>query len=382
MAFSPGVRSAANDPLAPTGSQADAVTDPQTDTDTDTAAHGTTEGPGGADVPGRGFAGPLRDLMYGHIHASALRAVVEHRIADLLAEGPRTAEDLAGRSGTRTEPLRRVLRLLAARGLFHEEEGTFALTAEGTPLRTDVPGSQHAPVLMFTDEMFRLAAAGLPETLRTGEPGFDAAFGRPFFAHLAAAPEQSSLFDAAMTSRPGSVDEVVAADYPFPAHGTVVDVGGGRGGLLREVLSRSPGLTGVLFDRPETVAAHGMDSAGPVGRWRAEGGDFFASVPRGGDLYVLKNILHDWSDEDCLRILATVRAAAAPGTRLLVVDAVLPADGSPHPGHELDIIMLMMLRGRERTAAEFAGLLARSGFRLVRTLPTRTISSVVEAEAV
>ncbi|MFG7944173.1 methyltransferase [Streptomyces cacaoi] len=358
------------------------------------------------------FPSPLYDLMYGHIHASVLRAVVLHGIPDLLADGPLTAGELAARSGTRVEPLRRVLRLLAARGLFREfpashtspaspesrvshaspvshesddeqrGESVFGLTESGAALRSDVPGSQRAPVLMFTDEMFHRSAAALPGTLRSGEPGFDAAFGVPFFDYLADAPDKSGLFDAAMTSRPGTSNADIAESCPFPASGTVVDVGGGRGGLLREVLVRFPGLTGVLFDRPGTVAGHLLDDEALTGRWRAEDGDFFTAVPRGGDVYLLKNVLHDWPDEDCVRILGVLRAAVEPGTRLFVVDAVLPGDGSAHPAFAVDIIMLMLVRGRERTAGEFRDLLARSGFRLDHVVPTPSLSSVVVAEAV
>ena len=331
---------------------------------------------------GRMPGGPVYDLMYGHIHASALRAVAEFGIADLLADGPRSAGELAELSGARAEPLRRVLRLLASRGLFREERGTFALTEEGAVLRADVPGSQRAPVLMFTDDMFRRAASRIPGTLRTGEPGFDAAHGRPFFAYLGENPDERRLFDTAMSTRVGTVDAHLTEAYPFPESGTVVDVGGGRGGLLRHLLTELPGLTGVLHDRPGTVAGNLLNGAVPQERWRAEGGDFFTSVPEGGDLYVLKSILHDWPDEDCLRILRTVRRAAAPGTRLLVVDAVLPDDGSAHPAVALDIVMLMILRGRERTAGEFGALLGEAGFRMLRVVPTRSVSSVVEAEAV
>ncbi|MGW8375090.1 methyltransferase [Streptomyces sp. ODS28] len=335
------------------------------------------------DGPRTGAVPPLFDLMYGHIGASVLRTVVQYGIPDLLAEGPRTAEDLAAASGAQAGPLRRLLRLLATRGLFAEDaDGTFALTEEGTLLRSDVPGSQHAPALMYTDEMFRRAAEGLAETLRTGEPGFEAAYGLPFFEHLAAKPEKGSLFDAAMTTRISNADERIAAACPLPAGGTAVDVGGGRGALLSELLTRSPGLHGVLYDRPETVAEHLLDTEELKGRWRAESGDFFTGVPSGGDVYLLKNILHDWPDEDCLRILGTLRAAVTPGTRLLVIDAVLPGDGTPHPAVSIDIIMLMMVRGKERTAAEFEELLSRSGFRFLRVLPTGVMPSIVEAEAV
>lgn len=326
---------------------------------------------------------PLHDLMYGHIHASALRAVTVHGIADLLADGPRTPEDLAARSRTQADPLRRVLRLLATRGLFREHpDGTFTVTEAGSALRDGVPGSQRAAVLLFTDEMFRRSAAGIPDTLNTGQAGFDAAYGLPLFDHLSATPEASGLFDAAMTSLTGSVNAPLVSGYPFPGTGTVVDVAGGRGGLLREVLTRHPGLSGILFDRPETVTGHLLDTEELAGRWSTQGGDLFTSVPTGGDLYLLKNILHDWPDEDCLRILAACRAAMKPGTRLLVIDAVLPADGTPHPAIALDIVMLMTLKGRERTAAEFENLLERTGFRLERIVPASSLSSIIEAQAI
>ncbi|MBZ4320864.1 SAM-dependent methyltransferase [Streptomyces sp. SCA2-4] len=322
--------------------------------------------------------------MYGHIHASALRAVVVHGIPDLLADGPRTADDLAARSGTETEPLRRVLRLLAARGIFHDHgDGTFGLAEDGQELRADVPGSQRAAVLLFTDEMFRRSAEGLPDTVRTGRTGFDAAYGVPFFDHLSSEPEKGRLFDAAMTSlAPDEANQRLARACPFPDGGTVVDVAGGRGGLLRAVLTEHPGLTGVLFDRPETVAGHLLDTGELTGRWRVEAGDVFTSVPDGGDVYLLKHILHDWPDEDCLRILTTIRRAMSLGARLLVIDAVLPADGSPHPAVALDVVMLMTLQGRERTAPEFEDLLARTGFRLDRVVRTPSLTSVLEATAV
>ncbi|WP_030019197.1 methyltransferase [Streptomyces monomycini] len=328
-------------------------------------------------------ATPLHDLMYGHLYASALRTVALYGIADLLADGPLPAEELAARSGTQAGPLRRVLRLLAMRGLFRAEaDGTFSLEEGGQALRTEVPGSRRDAVLLFTDAMYRRSATGLEDTLRTGEPGFEAAYGTPFFAHLAGTPDAGRLFDTAISSLTDGVNEQIAGSYPFPDSGTVVDVAGGRGGLLRAVLDRSPGLTGVLFDRPGTVTSHLLDTGEPAGRWRTEGGDLFTAVPEGGDLYLLKNILHDWPDEDCLRILGTVRRAMAPGTRLLVIDAVLPADGTPHPAVPLDIVMLMVLHGRERTAAEFEELLSRSGFTVRRVLPTPSLTSIVEAEAV
>ncbi|WP_237289550.1 methyltransferase [Streptomyces gilvosporeus] len=343
----------------------------------------STPRPEAAELNNPRTASPLHDLMYGHIHASALRAIARHRIADHLAQGPRTAHALAAATGLDAAALHRVLRLLATRGLFAEHgDGTFALTEAGHDLRSDTEGSQLPRILLFTDEMFRRAADGIEGTLRTGEPGFDAAYGMPFFDHLAATPDKSHVFDQAMTALTSGADEAVADACPFPESGTVVDIGGGRGGLLRQILTTHPGLNGILFDQPGTLADHLLDGDDLAGRWHTQGGDFFTTAPTGGDLYLLKNVLHDWSDDDCLRILTTVRHAMRPATRLLLVDAVLPGDGTPHPAAALDIVMLMTLKGRERTAAEFEDLLTRSGFRLLRVLPTRALSSVLEAEAV
>jgi hypothetical protein len=329
------------------------------------------------------MSSPLNDLMFGHIHSAALRAVAVHRVADHLADGPRTAEDLARRTGTHGPSLRRVLRLLAVKGLFRENgQGAFELTESGQPLRSDVPGSQQPAVMMITDTMMGRSADGLTGTLRTGESAFEAAYGVPFFEHLLKSPEDRAVFDAGMAALSGTEDELVAQSYDFPDAACVIDVGGGRGGLLRAVLSRGPGLSGVLFDQHATVAEHVLEHPDAAGRWRAEGGDFFTAVPSGGDVYLLKHILHDWDDEDALRILGAVRRAATAGSRLLVVDAVLPAGSEPHPAVELDVVMLMAVKGRERTEAEFASLLERAGFALRRVLPTPVMPSIVEAVAV
>lgn len=326
---------------------------------------------------------PLHDLMYGHVNSAALRAVAVHRIADHLADGPRTAEELAARTGTHGPALRRILRLLATRGLFSEDRrGAFRLEEAGQPLRTGVPGSQLAGALMMTDPVFGRSADRLVDTLRTGEPSFDLAHGMPFFEHLLKSPDDRAMFDAGMAALSGPVDERVAQSYAFPQGARLVDVGGGRGGLLRAALTREPTLAGVLFDQPATLAEHVLDRPELAGRWRTVSGDFFTNVPAGGDFYLLKHVLHDWNDQDALRILGSIRRAADAGSRLLIVEAVLPEGSGQHPGMQLDIVMLMVVTGRERTAAEFESLLARAGFRLDRILRTPSLPSVLEAVAV
>ncbi|MEE4423140.1 methyltransferase [Streptomyces bugieae] len=328
------------------------------------------------------LAAQLMDHAMGHLFSAALRTAAQHRLADHLAGGPRTVEQLAAATGTHAPHLRRVLRYLAARGIFHEDAtGAYQLTPAARPLRTDVPDSLHTAVLMATDELFLRTSAGMPEAVRHGGASFERLFGAPFFEHLGAHPATRQLFDDGMASLSTPVDEAVAGAYPFPETGTVVDVGGGRGGLLRAVLRRRPQLTGVLFDQAPPLAHHLLDGDELKGRWRTQEGDFFATVPEGGDVYVLKHVLHDWPDDHCRRILRACRAATAPGTRLLVVDCVLPPGNAPHFGKTLDVAMMAVLDGQERTAEEFATLLSAGGFRLTRVLPTAAFPSIVEAVA-
>ncbi|GHF21171.1 methyltransferase [Streptomyces morookaense] len=323
----------------------------------------------------------LMEEAFGFLHSAALRAAASLRLADRLADGPRTAAELAADTGTDGAALQRLLRHLASRGVFREDDtGAFGLTPAGHALRTDVPGSLHPAVLLLTDDMFLHSSAGLAETVRTGESAFPGVFGTPFFQHLEADGAAREVFDAGMAAFSGPLDDVVAAAYPFPERGTVVDVGGGRGGLLRAVLLRHPGLSGVLFDRAAAVREPLLATQELTGRWRAEPGDFFAAVPD-GDVLLLKHVLPDWSDEDCVRILNSCRRALAPGGRVLVVDAVPPPGNAPHPGKDLDLLMMTALGGSTRTPAELDALFARSGLRHIRTLPTPGFASIVEAAA-
>ncbi|MFJ6791590.1 methyltransferase [Streptomyces angustmyceticus] len=333
--------------------------------------------------------GEPRDLMtylveqaMGHLFSAALRTAAEHRIADHLAAGPRTAGQLAAATGTHAPHLRRVLRYLATRGFFREDAvGAYHLTPAAAPLRTDGPDSLHPAVMMLTDALFRQTSQTVPEAVRHSGASFERITGAPLFEHLRTDPATRRLFDEGMSSLSAPVDAAVAEVYPFPETGTVVDVGGGRGGLLRAALRRHPRLTGVLFDQAPPLAHHLLDEEELKGRWHTLEGDFFASVPEGGDVYVLKHVLHDWPDESCLRILRCCHRAMAAGRRLLVIDAVLPPGNAPHFGKTLDVAMMAVVDGRERTAEEFAALLSAGGFRLTRVLPTTAFPSIVEAVA-
>ncbi|MGW7572446.1 methyltransferase [Streptomyces sp. NPDC054765] len=324
----------------------------------------------------------LMEQAMGPLFSAALRTAAHHRLADHLAEGPRSAEQLATTTGTHAPHLRRILRYLATRGIFREDTaGAYHLTPAAALLRTDAPDSLHPAVMMMTGELFLRAWAAVPEAVQHGGASFERLFGAPLFEHLLSDPAARLLFDNGMSSLSAPVDEAVAAVYPFPEAGTVVDVGGGRGGLLRAALRRHPHLTGVLFDQAPPLAHHLLEGDELKGRWRTEEGDFFASVPEGGDVYVLKHVLHDWPDEACLRILRACHRAMETGRRLLVIDSVLPPGNAPHFGKTLDVAMMAVFEGQERTAQEFATLLSAGGFRLTRVLPTPAFSSIVEAVA-
>ncbi|WP_328386271.1 methyltransferase [Streptomyces sp. NBC_00400] len=330
----------------------------------------------------RDLAAHLMEQAMGHVFSAALRTAAHHRLADHLAAGPRTPEQLAAATGTHAPHLHRVLRYLATRGFFREDAaGAYHLTPAAVPLRTDVPDSMHPAVMMATDELFLRTSAALPEAVGHEGASFERLFGAPLFEHLTTDPATRRVFDDGMSSVSAPVDAAVADVYPFPAVGTVVDVGGGRGGLLRAALRRHPQLTGVLFDQAPPLAHHLLEGDELKGRWRTQEGDFFASVPEDGDVYVLKHVLHDWADDACLRILRSCRRAMAAGRRLLVIDAVLPPGNAPHFGKTLDVAIMAVVDGRERTAEEFATLLSAGGFRLTRVLPTPAFPSIVEAVA-
>jgi SAM-dependent methyltransferase len=315
----------------------------------------------------------------GYLYAAALRAVALLDVADHLVDGPRAAEELAALTGAHGPFLRRLLRYLATRAVFREDEhGRFHLTPAADVLRAGSPRSVRMGVLTATAEPWWLAAGDLVEAVRHGEPAFDRRYGQPFFDHLAANPDMRRQFAEGMAELSAGHVELVTAAYDFPTSGVVVDVGGGVGGLLLAVLRARPGLRGVLLDHRDVVAATVLGQLGEPDRWEAVAGDFFDSVPA-GDLYLVKNVLHDWSDDRCVRILSNCRRAMRPDGRLLVVDAVIPPGNEPHFGKALDMVMMLLLTGQERTRQEFEALFSRSGFRLTRVLPTGGALTVLEA---
>jgi SAM-dependent methyltransferase len=314
--------------------------------------------------PARG----LLDLLVGPFRAYAIYTAAKLGIADRLAGGPRTSAALAEEIGADPDSLARLLRLLAGLGIVSAEDGgRFGLTPRGELLR----GSMGDLAICY-GEQFYAPLAQLPDSVRTGEPSFPEVFGQPWLEYYADNPEAARLFDSAMAAGSAFFAELPGV-HDFARARTVVDVGGGKGALLAALLAGHPHLTGVVLELPHVVATT-RDWLGQQGlgdRCEVIGGDFFASVPAGGDVYLLSRILHDWDDERCLALLGSCRRAMTPGSELLIIERVIPAGGKPSLALEWDIHMLANTGGRERTEAEYRALLDRSGFELrsLRSLP-------------
>jgi hypothetical protein len=306
-------------------------------------------------------------------------------VADALVDGPQTAGAVAAAVGAEPAALQRVLRGLAAEGVLDEQPaGRFALTALGACLRQDTPGSLHGAIVARGDLYVR-AAAGLLEAVRAGGAAFERAYGSSLFAYLSAHPAQGEAFQRSMTDRSRQEAVDVVAAYVFGNFGRLVDVGGGTGVLLAQIIAATPGLRGVLFDRPEVIeqAQERLGAAGLADRCEFVGGDFFAAVPRGGDAYLLSRVIHDWDDEAAHRILTTCHSAMADDGVLLLVEAILPERALESPAAiRMDLHMLILLHGRERTGAEYDRLLERAGFRRTRIVPTRSPVGLGVIEAV
>jgi hypothetical protein len=309
----------------------------------------------------------------------ALYVVAELAIADRLAEGPRTAEALAEAAGAHAPSLYRVLRALASIGVFAEDEyGRFSLTPLADTLRSDQVGSLRGMAQLWGHPGHWEAWGSFLDTVRTGRSAFELAFGVPLFAFFAQRPDVAQLFNQAMTAFSGYEADAVAAAYDFA--GTVIDVGGGQGQLLATILQRFPGTRGVLFDQPAVVTAGTAPLAALGVRERATvvGGDFFTAAPAGGDIYILKNIVHDFDDQQARVILSVVRRAMGTHGRLLVAQEVIPTGNAPSGGKLLDMQMLL-IGGRERTEGEYRDLLAEAGFRLARIIPLQAPLHLLEA---
>ncbi len=333
----------------------------------------------------RDAATTLLRMSWG-IHVSrAVYVAAELGIADLLADGPLSSGELARRTGTHEPSLYRVLRLLAALGVFaHDDVLGFGLTVVGDRLRSDAPAGLRSWAT-FLDAIGAVRGfEHILDTVRTGRPGFDAAHGTTLFEWLDRHPDAAAAFDSAMSERTAAFAPSVAGGYDFSDVRSVVDIGGGRGTLLAEILRRHAHVEGVLFELPAAAARAraGLDGSDLAERCEVVAGDFFGRVPEGADCYVLANVLHDWNDTESTVILRNCRRAMARHGRVLIVERRIPdRDGDAIPTLLSDINMLVITGGRERTDAEYAALLDAAGLRLGAINPAAFPYCVIEGRS-
>ncbi|MCU1385158.1 MAG: O-demethylpuromycin-O-methyltransferase [Acidobacteria bacterium] len=321
---------------------------------------------------------PPSAQMFGMITGFWLSQIIgvaaKLKIADHLRAGPKSAQELATVTGAEPSALFRVLRAAASVGVFQlGADNRFSLTPLGETLASGVPGSMREMAIMQTSKGHWLPWGKLDEAVRTGQPQAVATLGCELFQHYAAAPEEAAAFSAAMGNLSALVASEVATHVDTIGLTRAVDIGGAEGTLIAALLANNPSLEGIVFDLPHvkgTTEAK-LAAQGLLGRCTVVSGDFFKTVPS-ADLYILKQILHDWNDEQAAAILRNCAASMTPRGRVAIVEMVIPDDGAPTAAQLMDVNMLAILPGRERTQAEYSALLADSGLRFERLVATHS----------
>jgi hypothetical protein len=323
----------------------------------------------------------MQILWPGAIAVQAVHVAASLALAELLGGGPKSLEELADATQTDVFSLGRLLRALTSLGIFVEDvAGRFRQTALSDTLRSEHPESIRPFAMMLGSHFFWRPSGMLEEAVRTGQPSFERVYGAPFFEYLAGHADDAAAFNAAMSSSPSHLAAIVDA-YEFSKFERIVDVGGGHGKLLARILSANPRLRGVLHDLPAVVAGASAVRHEPISqRCEIIGGDFFEGVPPGADAYVLKGVIHDWSDEAALKILKNCRRAIHPDGTLLLVETVLSASSDPASAL-MDLLMMVLTSGRERTESDFRSLLQEAGFSMVQVIRSGGVS-IIESRSV
>jgi len=328
--------------------------------------------PSGPPIP------PLAQMIYGLFRAQAVCVAARLAIADLLADGSKPADALARSAGADPAALSRLLRFLSSEGVFCQNaDGRWELNEAAQTLRSGVPGSVRPMALFYGSSAIWSAWGNLLASVANATTGFEAAHGLPLFPYLEDHPDDAAIFNDFMTSMVSR--RTPASGYDYTGTRTVVDIGGGHGATIIDVLQTHPGLRGVLFDLPEVVtgAAPAINAAGQKDRCELVGGSFFDAVPSGGDAYILSNILHDWNDADCVRILRSCREAMRLGSKLVIVELIVPSEpNGPSFAKFVDLQMMAVTGGVQRTLEEFQRLLDATGFGQARVLPPGLIEAV------
>ena len=327
----------------------------------------------------------MMQLITGFWTSCCIYSAAKLEIADQLALRPQGASQLAETTHCHAPSLNRVLRALVSVGIFNKnQEGVYSNNVLSETLRSDVPGSMKAMAIAQLGDHYN-AWGNLIYSIKTGKTAFDQVEGMPVWKYYETHPDEGQNFMKAMTGLTGAVIKNVIPVYDFSAMNTIVDVGGGNGALLMAVLNAAPQAKGIVFDEEyvvektqEELTKNGFDD-----RCSTSAGSFFDFIPKDADCYLMKMVLHDWNDEQCLQILGNCHKAMKPGSKLLVIDSVIPEEDSPHPGKYMDINMLAMTGGRERTEREFATLFQKAGLKLTRVIHTHSpLFSIVEATGV
>lgn len=324
----------------------------------------------------------VRNLLMGFVVSRALQVAAELGVADALADGPKKCDALAREVGAHKDMLNRLLRALASVGVFEQlTDGRITNTPCSDCLRSNTPVSMLGLARMYGDSSLWQAWSGLEHSVRSGEPSFTHIHDSTIFDYLATHPESARRFDDAMVNSSRLINEALVEAYEWSQFATLVDVAGGTGSTLAAILRANPVIQGVLFDLPHVIERGQtyLTEEGVASRCRTETGSFFDSIPPGADAYFMKHILHDWGDQDCIRILQRCRAAMLDHAKLLVCEKLVPTGNEPSFAKTMDLVMMVLTHGgMERTEQQFRDLFARAGLRLIRVVSTRADNSILE----
>ncbi len=321
-------------------------------------------------------------MITGYWISQAIYAAAKFSIADHLKDGPKSVNELAEATSTNADALYRLLRALASKGIFAEGESRqFSLTSLAELLQSDVPGSKRALALMSGDEQFH-AWAEIEYSIQTGKIAFEKVYGKPIFDYLSDNPDKARIFDAAMVGIHGRESDAILDAYDFSGIGIVADIGGGNGSQITGILEKHITTKGILFDLPHVIerAKGQIESAGLSDRCELVAGNFFDVIPEDADAYMMRHIIHDWDDEKSLTILRNCHQAMSASAKLLIVESVIPSGNEPFGGKFLDLVMLLIPGGKERTEDEYRTLLYKAGFELTQVVPTGTEVGIIEAK--
>lgn len=322
----------------------------------------------------------IMQMAMGFIVSQSLAVAARLRIADHLKDGGKTAEELAQLTATHEPSLYRLLRALTSVGVLHKDsEGRFSNTPLGDVLRSDHPQSMRAALHMMGDPEHWNAHGNMQQSVKTGEIAFNYTFGMPVFPYFAQNPNAAKVFDESMTSFSAAVAEAVSSSYDFSEAGTIADIAGGRGILLAKVLQKNPQARGVLFEQEHVLEGNILGEEDVAERTKLISGDFFQEIPVTADIYLMKFIIHDWNDEQSIGILQNLAKSAPQGAKVLLVETLVEEDdNAPSLSKIMDLNMLVMTGGKERTASEYAELFEKTGFKFVKVHPTAPLQ-IVEA---